>query len=62
MCSDFEINEEYEHLRLEEIMSSGLEASIAGTSTCMLDELNFALRASAQYMKKREEFFWDFRC
>ena len=39
-------------------MSSGLEASIAGTSTHMLDELSYALPASAQYMKKREELYW----
>ena len=39
-------------------MSSGLEASIAGTSTHMLDELSYALPASAQYMKKRESLFW----
>ena len=28
------------------------------TSTHMLDELSYALPASAQYMKKREELFW----
>ena len=39
-------------------MSSGLEASIAGTSTHMLDELSYALPASAQYVKKRQEIFW----
>ena len=36
-------------------MSSGLEATIAGSSTHMLDEVSYALPASAQYMKKREE-------
>ena len=39
-------------------MSSGLEASIAGTETHMLGELSYALPASAQYMKKREENYW----
>ena len=39
-------------------MSSGLEASIAGTQTHMLDELSFTLPASAQYMNKREEIYW----
>ena len=39
-------------------MSSGFEASIAGTSTHMLDELSYALPASAQYMQKREDFVW----
>jgi hypothetical protein len=37
---------------------SGLEASIAGTDTHMLGELSYALPASAQYMKKREEIYW----
>ena len=37
---------------------SGLEASIAGTSTHMLDELSYSLPASAQYMKKREQVYW----
>ena len=40
-------------------MSSGLEASIAGAETHMLGELSYALPASAQYMKKREDFFWS---
>ena len=35
-----------------------MEASIAGTSTHMLDEKSYALPSSAQYMKKREELFW----
>ena len=39
-------------------MSSGLEASIAGAETHMLGELSYALPASAQYMKKREEIYW----
>ena len=39
-------------------MSSGLEASIAGAETHMLGELSYALPASAQYMKKREELYW----
>ena len=42
----------------EEIMSSGLEASIAGAETHMLGELSCALPAPAQYMKKREEIYW----
>ena len=38
-------------------MSSGLEASIAGTCTHMLDEMSDALPASAQSMKKREDIY-----
>ena len=39
-------------------MSSSLEASIAGAETHMLSEFSYALPASAQYMKKREEIYW----
>ena len=45
-------------LGLKKNMSSGLEASIAGTETHMLGELSYALPASAQYMKKRVEIYW----